>query len=61
MKRRLFLVGLLLALTIGTSYAQKYAFIDMEYILGKSGIRGGEQAARNTIETVAGRVRPGWS
>ncbi|HHT29447.1 OmpH family outer membrane protein [Petrimonas mucosa] len=35
MKRRLFLVGLLLALTIGTSYAQKYAFIDMEYILGK--------------------------
>jgi outer membrane protein len=35
MKRRLFLIGLLLALTIGTSYAQKYAFIDMEYILGK--------------------------
>lgn len=35
MKKTLFFIGLLMALTIGSSYAQKYALIDMEYILGK--------------------------
>ncbi len=35
MKKTLFLVGFFLALTIGSTYAQKFAFIDMEYILGK--------------------------
>ena len=34
MKKNLLLIGLLLALTTG-SYAQKYAMIDMEYILKK--------------------------
>lgn len=33
MKKTLFLIGLLMALTMGTTYAQKYALIDMEYIL----------------------------
>lgn len=35
MKKTLFLVGFFLALAVGTTYAQKYALIDMEYILGK--------------------------
>ena len=33
MKRVLFILGLLLTLSVGNSYAQKYALIDMEYIL----------------------------
>lgn len=33
MKKTLILSGLLMALTMGTTYAQKYALIDMEYIL----------------------------
>ncbi len=33
MKRVLFILGLLLPLSVGNSYAQKYALIDMEYIL----------------------------
>ncbi|MGI6047067.1 MAG: OmpH family outer membrane protein [Petrimonas sp.] len=35
MKKTLFLVGLFLALAVGSSYAQKFALIDMEYILEK--------------------------
>ncbi len=35
MKKSLFLVGLFMALAIGTTYAQKFALIDMEYILEK--------------------------
>ena len=35
MKKTLFLVGLFMALAIGNTYAQKFALIDMEYILGK--------------------------
>ena len=34
MKKTLFLVGLFMALAIGNTYAQKFALIDMEYILG---------------------------
>jgi outer membrane protein len=33
MKKVLFILGLLLTLSVGNSYAQKYALIDMEYIL----------------------------
>lgn len=35
MKKTLFFIGLFMALTLGSSYAQKYALIDMEYILKK--------------------------
>jgi outer membrane protein len=35
MKKTLFFIGLFMALAIGSSYAQKYALIDMEYILEK--------------------------
>lgn len=35
MKKTLFSVGFFLALAIGNTYAQKFAFIDMEYILEK--------------------------
>lgn len=35
MKRTILLSILLLTLTVSSSYAQKYALIDMEYILGK--------------------------
>ena len=35
MKKTLFLLGLFMTLAIGSTYAQKYALIDMEYILGK--------------------------
>lgn len=35
MKKTLFLLGLFLTLAVGTTYAQKFALIDMEYILGK--------------------------
>lgn len=33
MKKTVFLIGLLMSLTMGTTFAQKYALIDMEYIL----------------------------
>jgi outer membrane protein len=33
MKKTVFLIGLLMWLTMGTTFAQKYALIDMEYIL----------------------------
>lgn len=35
MKKTLFFIGLFLALAIGSTHAQKFALIDMEYILGK--------------------------
>lgn len=35
MKKTLFLIGLFFTLAISGSYAQKYALIDMEFILGK--------------------------
>lgn len=35
MKKTLFFLGLFMSLTLGSVYAQKYALIDMEYILGK--------------------------
>jgi len=35
MKKTLFFIGLFMAITLGSSYAQKYALIDMEYILKK--------------------------
>lgn len=35
MKKVLFLLGIFMALTVGSTYAQKYALIDMEYILKK--------------------------
>lgn len=35
MKKVLFLFGIFMALTVGSTYAQKYALIDMEYILKK--------------------------
>lgn len=35
MKKTLFFLGLFMSLTLGSAYAQKYALIDMEYILGK--------------------------
>lgn len=35
MKKTLFVIGLFMAMTIGNGYAQKYALIDMEYILKK--------------------------
>lgn len=35
MKKTIFLIGFLMTLTMGATYAQKYALIDMEYILGK--------------------------
>lgn len=35
MKKTLFFIGLFMVLTLGSSYAQKYALIDMEYILKK--------------------------
>lgn len=33
MKKIFFLIGIFMALAVGNSYAQKYALIDMEYIL----------------------------
>jgi Outer membrane protein len=33
MKKTLFFIGLFMALALGSTYAQKYALIDMEYIL----------------------------
>lgn len=33
MKKTFFLMGLLMSLTMGTTFAQKYTLIDMEYIL----------------------------
>lgn len=35
MKKTLFLLGFLMVLALGATYAQKYALMDMEYILGK--------------------------
>lgn len=35
MKKIIFLMSLFLTLTLSSTYAQKYALIDMEYILGK--------------------------
>lgn len=35
MKKTLFFIGLFMALALGNGYAQKYALIDMEYILKK--------------------------
>lgn len=35
MKKTLFLLGLFMALAVGSIQAQKFALIDMEYILGK--------------------------
>ena len=35
MKKTLLLIGLLMTVAWGNSYAQKFALIDMEYILGK--------------------------
>lgn len=35
MKKTLFFIGIFMALALGESYAQKYALIDMEYMLKK--------------------------
>ncbi len=35
MKKTLFIIGLFMTLAVSGSYAQKYALIDMEFILGK--------------------------
>jgi outer membrane protein len=35
MKKVLFLIGIFMALAVGNTYAQKYALIDMDYILKK--------------------------
>ncbi|HBG56786.1 OmpH family outer membrane protein [Proteiniphilum sp. UBA1028] len=50
MKKTLFLIGLLMALTLGTTYAQKYALIDMEYILERIPMY---ESANKQLETLS--------
>ena len=56
MKKTLFLVGLFLALAVGSSM-QKFALIDMEYILENPSLRKWEQTTQN----VSNNGRAKWT
>lgn len=56
MKKTLLIITLFMSLALSGSYAQRYALIDMEYILERIPAYRCQQADRKLVHTVASTV-----